>query len=211
MTYAQAAAASAVAMLLCCAAPAAMATVISDAAGDFIAEYVGPQRPDLDVIEIEVTLDGTDFVLRGKMAGAINPASGAIYVWGVNRGAGTARFGANYSGVLFDSVIAVQAAGTGAVNLLNGSPATALPGGAISILGDTLTIRLAASLLPTSGFGLSTYGFNLWPRAAGTGGITQLSDFAPNNATISTPEPGSLALAGFGFLSMAILRRRKQP
>lgn len=200
--------------LVCFAALFAAAAVnagpISDPAGDFITEYTGPERGDLDVVEIEAVQSGLDFVLTGRMAAPIDTVLGGSYVWGVNRGAGTAGFGPNYAGVLFDTVIVAQSAtGNVLLNLFNGMPGTMLDPGVMTIAGDTLTLRIAKSLLPSTGFDFDSYGFNLWPRAPGIAGIAGLSDFAPDNATITAaPEPAAVSLAALALAAVWLMRRR---
>jgi hypothetical protein len=192
------------------AASGVSATAITDPTGDFIAEYLGPERGDLDVLSIEVIQTSLAFVLTGRMAADIDPASGASYVWGVNRGAGIARFGDAYSGILFDTVIVAQAAGTAAFNLFDGAGNQALDPAAISIMGDSVTLTIAKSLLPSTGFDFNQYGFNLWPRAAAMGGIGQLADFAPDNdLLVATPEPATLSLAGLALAGLLLTQRRR--
>ena len=83
------------ATLLLAAPNTARATII-DPAGDFLPTYTGPKDPGLDVISANVTLVGGQFVLTATMAGPIAPLltslPGALFVWGVDRGAGTQRF-----------------------------------------------------------------------------------------------------------------------
>jgi hypothetical protein len=187
----------------------AQATVITDAAGDFLPTYTGPRNGDLDVLSITVTTDGAAFTITALMAGAIGTTTGGRYIWGVNRGRGTPGFAAiGLNNVLFDTVIALNNDGTGSVNLLSGSPATALAAGSVTISGNTISAIIPYSLLPTNGLVFANYGFNLWPRAPGAGNAF-LSDFAPDNATISTPEPAAIALMGLAFAGLGLARRRK--
>lgn len=187
---------------------AAHATTINDPVGDFLPGYTGAHAGDLDVTSISVLLDGSDFVITGTMAAAIGTTSSAFYVWGVNRGAGTAGFaGIGQPGVLFDSVIVLRPTGASAVNLIGGVPAsTPLNSSFITINGSSITARIATALLPSTGFALQNYGFNLWPRDSTQAGTAAISDFAPDNATVSVPEPASLALLLVG-LAGAGLRR----
>lgn len=185
------------------------ATTITDAAGDFLPTYTGPKNGDLDVLSITVTTNGTAFTLTALMAGAIGTTTGGRYIWGVNRGTGTAGFASiGLDQVLFDTVIALNNDGTGTVNLLNGSPATALAAGAVTISGNTISAIIPYTLLPTRGLVFENYGFNLWPRSPGAGNAF-LSDFAPNNGTIATPEPATLLLMGLGLAGLGAVRRKR--
>ena len=76
-------------------ASASHAIGISDATGDWASSYsaAGPLAGDLDVIGAFVTYnpDTGVFVFSGTMDDDIGTTAGAVYVFGVNRGAGTAR------------------------------------------------------------------------------------------------------------------------
>ena len=189
---------------------AARADFVTDPAGDFLAGYTGPKAGDLDVLTAGVTFDGTRFVLTATMNGAIGTTAGALYVWGVDRGAGTARFPTLAPGVTFDSVISLQAVrdasgaltGAGTVNLIVGGGSSTLTASDVLISGSTITATVLASALPTQGFTPANYTFNLWPRL-GTGNNNQISDFAPDNSNLrasSVPEPSSLVLCGLAAL-----------
>lgn len=74
-----------------------------------------------------------------------------------------------------------------------------------------LTARVPLALLPSTGFGPTQYGFNLWPRN-GVGNVNQITDFAPENATVSigaVPEPATwlMMLVGFGGVGFSLRRR----
>lgn len=45
------------------------------------------------MLQGEVSFDGSSFLFTSTQAGPIGTTTGALYVWGVNLGAGTARFG----------------------------------------------------------------------------------------------------------------------
>lgn len=187
------------------ASPAAATTRI-DAANDYLSTYTGPKNGDLDVLSFSASIVGSDFLLSSTMGAAPGTTTGGIYVWGVNRGAGAAGFGASLglTGVLFDSVVILRPDGTGVVNLLNGVT-TAIT---TTISGSTISALVPISALPSRGFTSNHYGFNLWPRLSG-GPVSNIADFAPDNATIrAVPEPASwmLLIAGFGLVG--VMRRR---
>ena len=158
---------------------------ISDPANDFLASFAGTRNADLDVRSAEVTYDGTDFVFRGAMAGAVGTTQGALYVWGINRGAGTARFPSLAPGVLFDAVVIIQPSGTSRVVIFNTTPPTTsnLAAANVTVSGNEVTARVPASLLPGQGFAFADYTVNLWPRT-GAGNDNQIADFAPDNRNV---------------------------
>lgn len=193
-------------------APAqAQATTVVDAVGDFLPTYVGPLLADLDVTSFSVNYNATTsmFTLGATFAGAIDPSTAGIYVFGVNTGTGTIRpFAALGQGnVIFNQAITIRKDGTGTLGTL------ALNPNDIIIAGNILTLRVAASLLPSTGFTAQQYGFNLWPRI-GTGNNNQITDFSPENATLSVsavPEPATwgLMVAGFGLIGSGMRSRRR--
>lgn len=183
---------------------------ITDRPGDFLATFAGSAAAaDLDVIAATVTYNSATnvFTLSSTQSGAVGLTPTGFYVWGVNRGAGTAGFAANgLPGVLFDRVVILRPDGTGSIG------GTALPAGSVLISGNTISASFSAGLLPSTGFAAANYTFNLWPRdgAAGTG-FAQISDFAPDNSNFTAtvvPEPGSLALMSLGLAAGLLWRRR---
>jgi len=200
----------------------AAAAPVVDGAGDFLGTYTGPQNGDLDVITSEVFYDtgANTLTFTATLNAPINTTANALFVWGVDRGAGTEQFLAGAppigNGVFFDSVfVAAPTAGVGIVNLLNGSPNTNLPG-ILQISGSSISATISAALLPSTGAAFTAYSWNLWPRL-GTGSNTQISDFAPNpgavpgvstNALVTVvPEPATASLLALGLLSLAVQRR----
>jgi hypothetical protein len=191
-------------------APAlAHAVSITDTPGDFLATFAGSAAStDLDVISATVLYDaGADlFKLTSTMSGAIGSTATGFYVWGVNRGAGTAGFAASgIDGVRFDRVVILRPDGTGAVGGVGN-----LPAGSVTVSGNTITGILSGSFLASTGFGKLDYTWNLWPRDGAFAGFAAISDFAPDNANFTTvpgvvPEPATYALmlAGFGLLALA--------
>jgi len=187
-------------------------TAITDNAGDYLATFAGQtSSTDLDVINATVLYDGSAdmFKLTGTMNGAIGTSDDGFYVWGVNRGAGTASFAANgIDGVRFDRVILVRPDRTGTVAGVGN-----LPPGSISILGNTITALVSGAVLPSTGFAKMDYTWNLWPRDGGYTGFSAISDFAPDNANFATlpgavPLPPTALLFGSVLLTLGALRRR---
>jgi hypothetical protein len=209
------------AVLLALVAGSSQAIGVTDAVGDYVAGYTGSRAGDLDVIGSFVTYNPTTdaFVFSGTMAAAIGTSPSGFYVWGVNRGAGTAGFAANgLPGVLFDSVVIFNADGSGRVVRFaaSGPPSTTtLAAGTAVALDSTIVGKVAGSLLPSNGFAKSDYTWNLWPRD-GTlpAGFGQISDFAPDAINLPTtqisavPEPGSTLMLLAGLVGIAALKRR---
>ena len=191
------------------AAPASAASVI-DAAGDFLPTYTaGPALADLDVTGFSINYNSMQqfFTLGATFAGDINPQTLGLYVIGVNTGTGVLRpFAAlGQPNVIFNQAIVLQKDGTGRVG-----PDLLDPAG-ISIAGNILTARIPLSLLPSTGYTPTQYGFNLWPRVA-LGNANQITDFAPENANISisaVPEPATwgMMLVALGLAGMCLRSR----
>jgi hypothetical protein len=183
---------------------------VTDPAGDFLPTYAGPHAADLDVTSFSVHYDSVAqlFTLGATFAGAINAATGGTYIIGVNTGTGTIHpFAAlGQPNVLFNQAISIREDGTGNIG------ATVLDPTWIAIAGNILTVKVPLSLLPSTGFAADHYGFNLWPRL-GTGNNNQISDFAPENATLAAavPEPAAWGLLILGFgAGGAMLRQRRR-
>jgi len=201
---------------------AARAAVIADAPGDFLSTYTGPHDAGLDVVAHEVTLVGDRLNFFARMDGPIAPtqAIGGVYLIGLNRGPGTARFnnvppappviGPN---VLFDSILRVNPNGTGQFSNLVGGGTTALDPADINISGDEFTASIPVSLMMASAtLPAELWTYNLWPRN-GVGSNVQVSDLAPddgNSPVQVVPEPGSLTFCGIGALGLLVYRRPRK-
>lgn len=187
-----------------------------DPVGDFIPSYTaGPRAGDLDVVTSEVTLSGTQFRFAATLAGPVGTTIGSLYVLGFDRGRGTSRFPVVAPGVLFDEVLSVTGTGTATVRDLLSGASTVLPSSAVDISGNSLNVAIPAELLPSQGFALGSYTWNLWPRV-GAGNDNQISDFAPNNSNVRVtslsstpvPEPSTIAMLGLGIAALRLVRRK---
>ena len=186
---------------------------ISDPVNDFLPSYTGAHHGDLDVVSSFVNYNpGTDtFFFSGTMDAAIGTTASAFYVWGVDRGTGTARFGALAPGVLFDSVVIFRLDGTATVNRFNGS--NNLPAGTATFAGNTIQGNISGALLASTGFAKTAYAWNLWPRDGSQSGNAAISDFAPDNSNAAVtvvPEPSTVALLVLGLGAVGLVTRRRR-
>lgn len=186
---------------------------ISDPVNDFLPSYTGAHHGDLDVVGSFVNYNpGTDtFFFSGTMDAAIGTTASAFYVWGVDRGTGTARFGALAPGVLFDSVVIFRLDGTATVNRFNGS--NNLPSGTATFAGNTIQGNISGALLTSTGFDKTAYTWNLWPRDGSQSGNAAISDFAPDNSNAAVtvvPEPSTVALLVLGLGAMGLVTRSRR-
>lgn len=212
------------AALLTCVAPVHAAGALVDPFGDFLPTYsAGPANGDLDVIAAAGFFDGAAGTLSFSaiLADKVGTTPGALYVWGIDRGAGTERFVAGSpsigAGVRFDSVLLVRPDGTGLFNDFVNGTSTALDPAHIKVSSLTVTLEdlpVALFAPATAGFEApSQYTWNLWPRV-GLGANSQITDFAPDAANLAlqvtaVPEPASWALlvAGLGLLGLRLGRQ----
>ncbi len=71
---------------LALAAAPAVATPITDPAGDFLSSFAGPHNGDLDVLSAEALFDGVNFTFRSTENGPIGTTAEGLFVWGIDRG-----------------------------------------------------------------------------------------------------------------------------
>jgi hypothetical protein len=193
------------------------AALIVDPTGDFLPTYTGPQNAGLDVIADEVSFTADRLNFFGRMAGPVAPtqAIGGVYLFGLDRGQGTARFnnapaappviGPN---VLFDSVLRINPDGTGQfVNIVAGGPPTALNPVDITISGNEIAASIPLSVfLPAATRPIEQWTYNLWPRN-GTGLNVQVSDLAPDNSNSPVVPESSLGVLGATLVMLLTVRR----
>lgn len=195
------------------------ASVVTDPAGDLLLSYTGPQRPDLDILSTSGTFDGTTFQLTATLAAAPG-AAGSLFVFGIDRGAGTPRltFGAPAvgAGVNFDAVAVMFPDGLGRIATFpaSGFPTVTQLPGSVTIDGNQITGLFDLSLLPSRGFAPENYAFTLWSRQrvdpAADGTNAEIADFATVLVS-SVPEPSTwgLLILGFGAVGAGMRRQRR--
>jgi len=203
------------AAMFLCTAPAE-ATPLGPSSG-FLPTYAGPQNGDFDIVSGEAFLTGNNFVFDATFNAPIGttPTPGVFYVWGIDRGLNIAPFGAFRPGVLFDAVVISDPT----LNLnfvldLTTMVQTALPASDVVVNGNSLTLTVPTSFLPSTGFfSLSDYLVNLWTRdGLNSADDTQIAEFAPSNSDVgvTVPEPVTIALFGAGLAGAVAMRRRKR-
>lgn len=190
-----------------------MAAGFTDAANDYVTGFTGSKAGDLDVLSASVNYDpaSNDYAFSASFAAAVGATPGGFYVWGLNRGAGTAGFAANgVNGVLFDLVVLFRQDGSITINT---PTPTVLPAGTATISGSTISAVIDGDFLPSTGFDKNAYTWNLWPRDGSLAGFAAISDFAPDNSNITVaavPEPSTMALLAMGLGMLAWTARKRK-
>lgn len=204
------------ALALALAATPSMATTVVDPTGDFRAGYTGPLTANLDLISASATIVGSNLLLSATAAGAIG-TEGSLYVFGIDRGAGTVRLPIAPT-VRFDAVAVLFANGNGRIALLGAGPPTITDyPGLLTIDGNTISGLFPLAALPSTGAGIGSYTFSLWSRQRVVptvdGLLGEIADFAPDSGTFlaSVPEPATwgMMILGFGASGAAVRRRRQ--
>ncbi len=169
--------------------PSVRAAPLSDPRGDILPTYAGVALPGMDVVAHKVTIVGDRMVFFGRMAGRIEPTQeiGGLYLFGVDRGRGTARFLGPAAPpvigphVLWDSIVRVNPDGTGLFNNSLTGVVTPLDPANIKISGNHFTVGVPLSLMtPGATRPPEEWTYNLWPRN-GIGRNVQVSDLAPDD------------------------------
>ena len=167
-------------------------TVTQTAAQSAYVDYTGPVRPALTALRAggRYVAASQTWILDAQMAGPVFTGGPNFYVWGINRGgaAPPAQF-PDEPNVLFDSVAAVTADPangttlTATVTILKPAGGPAMPASAVLLAPDTIELTIPLTSLPSDGFGIAQYTWNLWPRN-GVGGspAAQIASFIPQNA-----------------------------
>lgn len=197
-----------------------LATTIADPLGDLLATYQGQVGPDLDILQFSAGIQGSNFVFDILVAGTPGTTPLAKYNIGIDRGSGTNTFPPGFKpGASLDAAINfVPGTLSASAILFTGGvvvSTTPLAAGAFTISGNTMSVIVPISMLPSTGFAAQNYTFFLWSRtqlAAGVPVQFGIADFAPDQGTVSlVPEPATwlLMLLGFGTSGVMIRRSRK--
>jgi hypothetical protein len=179
--------------------------LIADPVGDFLPGYTGAHLPGMDVVAHEVVYleDQGRLVFFGRMDGPIAPtqAIGGLYIFGVDRGLGTARFAGRSPvigpNVLWDSVVRVNPDGTGLFNNVVAGVITPLSPADVTINGNEFTASVPLSLMaPMATRPPEQWTYNLWPRnSVVIGQNAAVSDLAPDdgNSPVQAIAPARVA------------------
>jgi hypothetical protein len=157
--------------------------------------YTGPKWAELNAVKASAKLsaNGQTFTFTGTNKGRIDLAP-AVYVWGVDRN-GNLPPGpfTDRPNIKFDALVIVNFNGsltpTAQVFDLASGQTTNLPAGSATIHGRTVTVKVAASLLPSTGLAAAQYRFNYWPDFVSSGSEV-VASFAPEFTTAQVGSAG---------------------
>jgi len=198
-----------------CSSQPCSASTIDDPSGDLLGAYIGQVGPDLDILQFTAKLQGDELFFQVLLNGPPGTTALAKYNIAIDRGAGSNTFPAGFKpGASLDAAInVVPSTLTGDVRLFEDGvvvTTTPLPSGAFTISGNSFSVLVPLSMLPSTGFAAEDYAFLLWSRtqlAAGVPVQFGIADFAPDEGTLSlVPEPSTwaLTLLGFGVIGFAV-------
>jgi sugar lactone lactonase YvrE len=193
-----------------------------DPVGDFLPTFTGAGRAELDFTSAHARFDGTGFDLRLELAGAPTGDAGVLHVWGIDRGAGTARLNALSDpdldpALTWDALAVLFGDGTLRVVTFGamGPPTiTPIAGGAV-VGGSGIAASVPLALLPGRGFAPTAYRFQPWSRLRADplvdGPNTEIADLGPRLfAAVPEPAQWALMILGFGLVGAAGRRRARR-
>lgn len=207
-------------LLLTAAAATPAYAAAFDPSGDFLATYARASASDLDFTSASVNFDGSAFRLALTVDGPITSTPGKLWVWGVNRGAGTPRLNALFDPdldptVLWDALAVLSADGTLRVVAfpLAGPPVITVFAGGATVSGNSISTVVPLALWSSRGFTPAQYTFQLWSRfrsnPAVDGDNTEVADFGPRITAVPEPASWMMLIAGFGLAGAALRVRRR--
>lgn len=191
---------------------------VSDPVGDFLPTYnpALPMDAGVDIVGADVLFDGSNFFLSATMNGDVRDDPGTLFVWTVNRGSGSLRpFAPPGSSIPLDALIVMFPDGLLRVVTFAGPP-TDIAGGT-TLVGNTVSGTVPASMLASMGLDPSNYMFGLWSRIrvdpAMDGTTAEIADLLAGSGSVraAVPEPATwlTMLLGFGLIG-GLARRRRQ-
>lgn len=186
----------------------AQALPFIDASNDFLPTFVGARDADLDVVQADVVIDpeAQTITFSGTVNGNIDRKSQKLYVFGVDRGRGSAgrdlvfqgaaggepKIGSN---VLWDAAAVLTAGGQALFFDALNPGFVPQPNVVVTINGNQIAATYPLALFASQGSRFKEYTYNLWPRAAASLANTVVPDFAPDNGNA----PVSIAGKQFKF------------
>ena len=166
-------------------------------APNFYEHYVGPKLAELNAVAaIGKRLPNGNFQFGGVNEGTIDPNVPAQFVFGIDR-SGKLPVGPfpDRPDIRFDALVVVtiqpgQATTASVIDLANNTT-TSLPQSSFLIRGQTVSVQIPGSLLPTTGLDPSLFRFDYWTTDGGPV-PTHIASFAPefNDAQVGTSFPG---------------------